>query len=217
MDELIRELDAPLGTPQGYMREHLARRQPCSVPCRKNTQSLWEWRKELCRRSTIVDCDRASTTSCARRVLTQRTYDSGSHARGSKRRTLQLGACYLGEGRCQFLVWAPSRTTACCDATGRLPCRWPPKPVDYRLLLHDVAPGTRYRYVLSDGKARPTPPARFQPEGVHGPSEVIDPFYPWTDDRWNNPPSQNTYSTKCIRALSRQRVRWMPSCRACGT
>ena len=23
MDELIRELDAPLGTPQGYMREHL--------------------------------------------------------------------------------------------------------------------------------------------------------------------------------------------------
>jgi maltooligosyltrehalose trehalohydrolase len=56
------------------------------------------------------------------------------------------------------------------------------------LRLDDVAPGVRYRYILSGGNARSDPASRFQPEGVHGPSEVVDPAFPWTDDAWVNPP-----------------------------
>jgi maltooligosyltrehalose trehalohydrolase len=58
----------------------------------------------------------------------------------------------------------------------------------YRLTVPDVAPGTRYRYLLSGNKSRPDPASRFQPEGVHGPSEVVDPSFPWTDQAWINSP-----------------------------
>lgn len=45
--------------------------------------------------------------------------------------------------------------------------------------------GTRYRYRLDEGHAYPDPASRFQPEGVHGPSEVVDPTsFTWTDDHW---------------------------------
>ena len=45
-------------------------------------------------------------------------------------------------------------------------------------------PGTRYRYVV-DGNPFPDPASRRQPEGVHGPSEVVDPnAYKWSDDDW---------------------------------
>jgi maltooligosyltrehalose trehalohydrolase len=40
--------------------------------------------------------------------------------------------------------------------------------------------GDRYWFVTADGLARPDPASRFQPDGVHGPSECIDPHgYVW--------------------------------------
>ena len=48
-------------------------------------------------------------------------------------------------------------------------------------------PGTRYRYRL-EGQLLPDPCSRRQPEGVHGPSEVVDPgAFPWTDAGWQPP------------------------------
>jgi maltooligosyltrehalose trehalohydrolase len=50
-----------------------------------------------------------------------------------------------------------------------------------------VAPaGTRYQYRLDgDGRLLPDPASRYQPEGPHGPSEVIDPSaFVWTDRDW---------------------------------
>jgi maltooligosyltrehalose trehalohydrolase len=38
-----------------------------------------------------------------------------------------------------------------------------------------VGDGARYELVLPDGRARPDPASRRQPEGVHGPSQVFDP------------------------------------------
>ena len=51
--------------------------------------------------------------------------------------------------------------------------------------LPDVGPGARYWYRLDGGPPLPDPASRFQPEGVHGPSEVVDPFaFPWSDTAW---------------------------------
>jgi len=48
-----------------------------------------------------------------------------------------------------------------------------------------VQPGSRYFYLLDDERTRPDPVSRFQPEGVHGPSEVVSPgAFPWTDQDW---------------------------------
>src|SRR5262249_39219764 len=45
--------------------------------------------------------------------------------------------------------------------------------------------GTLYRYRLDSGDAFPDPASRFQPQGPHGPSQVIDPStFPWTDAGW---------------------------------
>lgn len=45
--------------------------------------------------------------------------------------------------------------------------------------------GTRYRFELDGGEAFPDPCSRWQPEGPHGPSEVVDPrTFKWTDASW---------------------------------
>lgn len=48
-----------------------------------------------------------------------------------------------------------------------------------------AVPGTRYMYRVDGGDPRPDPASRSQPEGVHGPSEVVDPHaYSWRDIGW---------------------------------
>ena len=50
----------------------------------------------------------------------------------------------------------------------------------------DVRPGDRYVFILDGNKERPDPASRSQPEGVHGPSEVVDPHqFQWTDRYWH--------------------------------
>jgi maltooligosyltrehalose trehalohydrolase len=48
----------------------------------------------------------------------------------------------------------------------------------------------RYRYVLDGRVERPDPASRFQPDGVHGPSEVVDPNdFQWSDAGWHGRPT----------------------------
>jgi maltooligosyltrehalose trehalohydrolase len=90
-----------------------------------------------------------------------------------------------------------------------------PRARDVRLVLHDggaagthalqrcsdgtfaagirgAAAGDRYRFQVDGADALPDPASRFQPEGVHGPSQVIDPsVYRWSDDRWRGLPARD--------------------------
>jgi maltooligosyltrehalose trehalohydrolase len=52
--------------------------------------------------------------------------------------------------------------------------------------------GARYGFRIDDDDAvRPDPRSRYQPEGVHGPSEVVDPArFSWTDDAWTGRPAR---------------------------
>jgi maltooligosyltrehalose trehalohydrolase len=48
-----------------------------------------------------------------------------------------------------------------------------------------LGPGSKYMYVLDGKKKRPDPVSRYQPEGVFGPSQVVDPEdYEWADGAW---------------------------------
>ncbi|WP_235907868.1 malto-oligosyltrehalose trehalohydrolase [Siccirubricoccus phaeus] len=103
---------------------------------------------------------------------------------------MPFGAELRAEGVC-FRLWAPSH-----EAVGvELDCATAPLPMrhagaGWHELLTDLAgPGTRYRFVLPDGLRVPDPASRFQPEDVHGPSEVVDPAaYLWTDAGWRGRP-----------------------------
>jgi maltooligosyltrehalose trehalohydrolase len=54
------------------------------------------------------------------------------------------------------------------------------------IAIEDARPGDRYAYSMDGGDPLPDPASRFQPDGVHGWSEIIDPSrFAWTDDAWN--------------------------------
>ncbi len=101
--------------------------------------------------------------------------------------SVTLGATFLGGGRCRFLVWAPlvERLEVHLVAPED---RFLPMKKDaqgyYSVTAENVEPGGRYFYRLNGEKERPDPASRFQPEGVHGPSEVVDPGFPWEDGGW---------------------------------
>jgi len=57
----------------------------------------------------------------------------------------------------------------------------------YQAAIDGVSAGTRYFYRVDDGPRRPDPASRFQPDGVHGASEVIDPAFDWKDQDWKGP------------------------------
>jgi maltooligosyltrehalose trehalohydrolase len=93
-----------------------------------------------------------------------------------------LGASLLGD-RVTFRVWAPRCRSVEVVVEGRRP-----EPLTagedglFAATLGKVAPGARYRYRLDGERFRPDPASRWQPEGVHGASIVVDPQrFMWTD------------------------------------
>ncbi len=109
-----------------------------------------------------------------------------------------LGATYLGAGRCRFRVWAPRARRVDLDLGGRVvPLR--PGPRGYHAAeVEGVAPGARYRYRLDGGQALPDPASRHQPDGVHGPSAVVDPAaHAWSDGAWRGPDPESLILYEC--------------------
>lgn len=97
-------------------------------------------------------------------------------------------------GGVAFRVWAPSApelTLVLHDgraAGGHAMAR--DSEGAFELIVDGAAAGDRYSYQFGNGTLRPDPASRFQPEGVHGPSEVIDPnAFAWTDDHWHGRPA----------------------------
>jgi maltooligosyltrehalose trehalohydrolase len=55
----------------------------------------------------------------------------------------------------------------------------------FNVTVPSVGAGARYLYRLDGYVERPDPASRSQPDGVHGPSEVVDPTeFEWTDGAW---------------------------------
>lgn len=55
--------------------------------------------------------------------------------------------------------------------------------------IPEAMPGTDYMFQLDDSGRYPDPASRFQPQGPHGPSVVIDPtLFEWTDQNWKGVP-----------------------------
>jgi maltooligosyltrehalose trehalohydrolase len=98
-----------------------------------------------------------------------------------------LGATMVGESRCRFLVWAPRAKEVEVSICSPPPRRVPMEPAGcgyFRAVIEGVTAGTLYRYRLDHQNERPDPASRYQPQGVHGPSEVIDNRFGWTDSSW---------------------------------
>ncbi|NVM90844.1 malto-oligosyltrehalose trehalohydrolase [Variovorax sp. SG517] len=110
---------------------------------------------------------------------------------------MPFGATVLADGT-DFALWAPSAETVVLEhhphhAPGGGETSSKPMSRDgrgwHRLSVPGAGHGDRYRYRLPDGTRVPDPASRFNPEDVHGPSEVVDPRrFQWTDGAWRGRP-----------------------------
>ncbi|HEX4643272.1 MAG TPA: malto-oligosyltrehalose trehalohydrolase [Candidatus Acidoferrales bacterium] len=102
-----------------------------------------------------------------------------------------LGANRLADGQWEFSVWAPRRQKVALhflDPVDRLIPMTRNEAGYHQASVHDLPPHSRYLYRLDDSQEYPDPVSRFQPEGVHGPSEIVDlSTFRWTDGDWKAP------------------------------
>src|SRR5882762_5667542 len=100
----------------------------------------------------------------------------------------RLGATRATDGHCEFLVWAPgvSRVAVRLFEESERVVELAPEPHGYHQGAADsIQPNVRYTYRLDGNKERADPASRFQPEGVHGPSQVIETSaFEWNDQEW---------------------------------
>jgi maltooligosyltrehalose trehalohydrolase len=110
-----------------------------------------------------------------------------------RRHRMPFGAECRDDGSVRFRLWAPAarQVELCLEGANNL-ARFLLDRRDHGWfeLVTDVAkPGTQYRFRIDDAKEVPDPASRFQPQDVHGPSEVIDPAaFDWQDDAWRGRP-----------------------------
>jgi len=98
---------------------------------------------------------------------------------------MEVGARYLGGGRCAFSVWAPFKRSVSLKSLSvqeEIPLQ--KDGLGYWRAEVEACPGDLYFYCL-DGVDRPDPASRFQPQGVHGPSQVVDGAFSWSDAGWD--------------------------------
>jgi malto-oligosyltrehalose trehalohydrolase len=86
-----------------------------------------------------------------------------------------------------FRLWAPGAkiVTLLCDdrhAMDRSEDGW------FTKTISDVPLGTHYKFRIDEEIDVPDPASRFQPNDVHGPSELIDPDYNWQARDWTGRP-----------------------------
>jgi maltooligosyltrehalose trehalohydrolase len=104
-------------------------------------------------------------------------------------RRLPVGAEYLGDGRVHVRIWAPVVSGIEVVLEGGASIALQPEHGEPRgYFSGEVAanPGALYRFKPKGAdRLYPDPASRYQPQGVHGPSEVIDPSsFRWTDAAW---------------------------------
>jgi maltooligosyltrehalose trehalohydrolase len=107
-----------------------------------------------------------------------------------RRHEMPFGAEYRDDGNVRFRLWAPAakQVDLCIDGSS-MPSRIALMPREngwFELVTDAAKPGTRYRFRIDEALKVPDPASRFQPQDVHGPSEVIDPDdFDWQDESWH--------------------------------
>jgi maltooligosyltrehalose trehalohydrolase len=126
--------------------------------------------------------DRKHSTTCD-------TYlNKGFNCMGNSDSIPPLGATPLPGPGWRFVVWAPAVKELSVHIVGDNDGVVPMQKSDsgyFETTIETLEPGARYFYRFADAREFPDPASRFQPEGVHGPSQAIDlKNFKWTDSSW---------------------------------
>lgn len=108
----------------------------------------------------------------------------------STRRKPRTGAWVEAGPRVRWRVWAPGHQRVEVvlhdgqGAPGRVLPMTPEPGGFFTAVLEEQGAGVRYKLRVDGEGPFPDPWSRSQPEGVHGPSEVVVPDFAWTDAEW---------------------------------
>ena len=98
----------------------------------------------------------------------------------------RVGALYASDAT-TFRVWAPKARRVELVLDDRRVAMSAADDGYYTARVAGVEHGARYRYSLDGGEPLPDPASRWQPDGVHAPSAIVDPSFAWTDASWRPP------------------------------
>lgn len=107
-------------------------------------------------------------------------------AAGGQPEIAEFGPLWRADGHVSFRLWAPHQSGVRLAIDGRAPLPMAREPHGWFSLTTIAPVGSRYRFLLADGSAVPDPASRFQPDDVHGASELTAPSegFRWTDSAW---------------------------------
>lgn len=103
------------------------------------------------------------------------------------------GAQVHADGTVSFRLWAPAAPAVAVCIDGQTPLAMTAEEDGWYAVRTDRAqPGSLYTYQI-DGQQVPDPYSRYNPGGVHGPSQVWDAQrFDWQDGGWSGRPWQET-------------------------
>jgi maltooligosyltrehalose trehalohydrolase len=98
------------------------------------------------------------------------------------------------DGSTTFRLWAPAQSRMSLTVADH-PDSYVMEAIAgtgwHEVTVPQLGGGTRYAFILPDGTRIPDPASRFQPDGVSGLSEVVDPrTFQWRDRDWKGKPWQ---------------------------
>jgi len=108
-----------------------------------------------------------------------------------RKHEMPFGAQVQADGTTRFRLWAPSaqRVELGLGATAQEFLPMERDAAGWSQLIAPAAAGTQYQYRIDGDLQVPDPASRFNPDDVHGASEVIDPSaYEWHDHSWRGRP-----------------------------
>src|SRR5579862_1515906 len=105
-----------------------------------------------------------------------------------RRHEMPFGAECREDGSVRFRLWAPAALQVELSiANTSAPQRLSLQKVEqgwYELITDAAKAGTQYRFRIDGAQEVPDPASRFQPQDVHGPSQVVDSGFEWEDGDW---------------------------------
>lgn len=105
---------------------------------------------------------------------------------------MPFGPKLLKDGGAEFRLWAPEASNVKLVLNRKreqILDMQSAKDGWYNLTVNDAKPGEIYNFLVDDHLNVPDPASRYQPNGVHGPSQLVNPTsFKWNDDEWTGRP-----------------------------
>jgi len=101
---------------------------------------------------------------------------------------MPFGAAPRGDGQFAFRLWAPGEARVMLEV-GEALAPMARTADGWHEAVLEASAGARYRYRLADDVVVPDPASRFNPDDVHGASQLVDPReYLWRESGWRGRP-----------------------------